>query len=207
MGRTRAVAVSREGWDGDKVPAPARVDGENARIYGWFARRPLAAAVALVCAAAVFLRVGLEPAGLLGAAFAVVVIAVATTDLEERRIPNSVILPAIVSLLVLELMIDADSVPKRLFVAVATGLFFLVPALFSARLVGMGDAKLGVLLGLALGSSVVPALFLASCAAAIVSLALIARHGRGQLQRHIPFGPFLAAGALVVVLAAPAGTL
>ena len=66
---------------------------------------------------------------------------------------------------------------------------------------GLGDVKLALLLGAALGLAVIPAMTLAVFAAFVVSVAVMVRGGVGARKTAIPFGPFLAAGALLVLLA------
>jgi leader peptidase (prepilin peptidase)/N-methyltransferase len=62
----------------------------------------------------------------------------------------------------------------------------------------MGDVKLAVLLGVALGAGVTTALVLGFLAAAPAALVVLARRGR---RATLPYGPFLALGAAVVLLA------
>jgi leader peptidase (prepilin peptidase)/N-methyltransferase len=63
---------------------------------------------------------------------------------------------------------------------------------------GMGDVKVALLLGAALGATVAVALVAAVAAAALAGGFMLARHGR---KSTLPFGPFLAAGAAVAVFA------
>lgn len=72
---------------------------------------------------------------------------------------------------------------------------------------GAGDFKLLAALGAWLGPlALIPLVFLAACSGALVGLALRAR---GQLRegRYVPFGPFLACAALVLVACRPATVL
>jgi prepilin signal peptidase PulO-like enzyme (type II secretory pathway) len=57
-----------------------------------------------------------------------------------------------------------------------------------------------LLLGAMLGSAVVPAALLGTLAGAAAAAVLLVRHGRSALGRTIPFGPFLAFGAIATVL-------
>jgi prepilin signal peptidase PulO-like enzyme (type II secretory pathway) len=61
----------------------------------------------------------------------------------------------------------------------------------------MGDVKLALLIGLALGDETGLALFVTALLSLAVSVFLVVRGGRAALRRSIPFGPLLAAGALV----------
>jgi leader peptidase (prepilin peptidase)/N-methyltransferase len=67
----------------------------------------------------------------------------------------------------------------------------------------MGDVKLAGVMGLYLGSSVIPALFVAFLTGSGVGLAIIARHGAAGRKMGVPFGPFLALGGIVAILVGP----
>ena len=69
----------------------------------------------------------------------------------------------------------------------------------------MGDVKLAAVLGLFLGRSVAVALMVGVFAGAIVGGLIMARVGVAQGRKTaVPFGPFLAVGGLVGLLAGPA---
>jgi leader peptidase (prepilin peptidase)/N-methyltransferase len=63
---------------------------------------------------------------------------------------------------------------------------------------GLGDAKLALMMGLFLGRAVAPAMFAGMIAGALVGAIIIARVGveKGR-KTKIPFGPYLAFGGLV----------
>lgn len=156
----------------------------------------LAGAGLAIASLAVF---GLTFHGLAAAVFCLSLVVVTAADLEYRLIPNRVVLPA--SVAVVALMTAADPSPEWLLAAAAAGaLLFLLALIYPAGM-GMGDVKLAVLMGAALGRTVVPALVLASLLAAIPALVLLARHGRAARTMGIPFGPFLALGSLVALFA------
>jgi leader peptidase (prepilin peptidase)/N-methyltransferase len=64
----------------------------------------------------------------------------------------------------------------------------------------MGDVKLAFLLGAMLGGAVVPAAVLGTLAGAAAAVVLLVRDGRRALGRTMPFGPFLAFGAIATAL-------
>jgi leader peptidase (prepilin peptidase)/N-methyltransferase len=68
---------------------------------------------------------------------------------------------------------------------------------------GMGDVKLAVLLGLSLGwlslGHVLLGLFLGFLLGSLVGVGLVATGVRSR-KDHLPFAPFLAAGAVIAVL-------
>jgi leader peptidase (prepilin peptidase)/N-methyltransferase len=130
------------------------------------------------------------------------VVPIAVIDLEYRIIPNRITGPGAVLAIALGLALDPSGEPGRLIAAVAAGGFLLIAALAYPGGMGMGDVKLAGVMGLCLGAAVAPALFVAMLAGVVVGVAVIARKGtRAGRKTAIPFGPFLALGALVGVFA------
>jgi leader peptidase (prepilin peptidase) / N-methyltransferase len=138
-------------------------------------------------------------AGAAAAVFCLALVVVTATDLSYRLIPNRVVLPA--AGVVLVLMTSAEPSPEWTLAALGAGLGLFVLALVYPAGMGMGDVKLAVLMGAALGRGVAAALVLAFLLAALPALALLVRHGRAGRTMGIPFGPFLALGSLVVLFA------
>jgi leader peptidase (prepilin peptidase) / N-methyltransferase len=137
----------------------------------------------------------------LGLIFCATLVTVTLADLERRVIPNAVLLAAAVAAVVILLAADPSALPERLLAAAGAGGFLLLCALAYPGGMGMGDVKLAAVMGLYLGSAVVPAMLVAVLAGTLVGVALIARHGSGERKRAIPFGPFLALGGVVGLLA------
>src|SRR5262249_62282956 len=77
--------------------------------------------------------------------------------------------------------------------------FLLVAALAYPGGMGMGDVKLALLLGVALGRTVPVALAVGMVAALVPSLVLLIKHGTAARKMGIPFGPFLAFGGVVAL--------
>jgi leader peptidase (prepilin peptidase)/N-methyltransferase len=69
-----------------------------------------------------------------------------------------------------------------------------------SRTVGMGDAKLALLVGLGLGGDALLGFFVTSFAAGGYALALILLRGSEARNEGLPFGPFLAIGAAVALV-------
>jgi leader peptidase (prepilin peptidase)/N-methyltransferase len=68
----------------------------------------------------------------------------------------------------------------------------------------MGDVKLAGVLGLFLGKSVGPALLIGLLAGSLFGVAVMARKGVKEGRKTtVPFGPFLALGGIVGILAGP----
>jgi leader peptidase (prepilin peptidase)/N-methyltransferase len=143
-----------------------------------------------------------DGAGLaLGLVFVTVLVAITLTDLERRIIPNKILIAGALAAVSIAAVTDPGSLPERAIAAAAAGGLLLAAALAYPRGMGLGDVKLAATMGLLLGRDVAPALFVALLAGSLVGLALIARHGAGARKRAIPFGPFLALGGVVGLLA------
>jgi len=78
-------------------------------------------------------------------------------------------------------------------------LFLFLAALAYPRGMGMGDVKLALLLGFAVGWTVPVALFAGMIAALVPSAVLFARHGSKARKMAIPFAPFLALGGVLAL--------
>jgi leader peptidase (prepilin peptidase)/N-methyltransferase len=133
------------------------------------------------------------------------VVPVALIDLEHRIIPNKLTAAGAVLALVAGVAFDPAGEPERLIAAAAAGGFLLVAALAYPGGMGMGDVKLAAVLGLLLGRAVAPAILIALVCGVLVGMVVIARKGaRDGRKTAVPFGPFLAVGALVSVFAGQA---
>lgn len=143
-----------------------------------------------------------DPAELaLGLVFVTTLVAVTVTDLERRIIPNKILFVAAVMGVAIAAATDPASLPERAIAAVAAGGLLFAAALAYPRGMGLGDVKLAAVMGLFLGRAVAPAILVALLAGSLAGLALIARHGAAARKRAIPFGPFLALGGVVGLLA------
>ena len=143
-----------------------------------------------------------EPAEIaLGLVFVTTLVAVTVTDLELRLIPNRILAVAAVLGLGIAAATDPAGLPERAAAAAAAGGLLLAAALAYPRGMGLGDVKLAAVMGLFLGRNVAPAIVVALLAGSLVGLAVIARHGAAARKLAIPFGPFLALGGVVGLLA------
>ena len=68
---------------------------------------------------------------------------------------------------------------------------------------GLGDVKMVLMIGLALGKYVGVAMFAAFALSTVFSMGLLVAKGLGGRKATFPFGPFLALGALVAILWGP----
>jgi leader peptidase (prepilin peptidase)/N-methyltransferase len=144
-----------------------------------------------------------DPARLaLGLALVTLMVPVVLIDLEHRLIPNRLTGPFAVLAVVLCIVLEPGLLPEHLIAGVAAGGFFLVAALAHPRGMGMGDVKLAGVMGLYLGRAVAPAILLGLVAGVLVGALIIARLGMAEGRRTaVPFGPFLALGAIAAFFA------
>ncbi|MDX6407666.1 MAG: leader peptidase (prepilin peptidase) / N-methyltransferase [Gaiellaceae bacterium] len=165
------------------------------------ARIPLVyPAVELVTAlllAGCVLSFGLTAKAAIAAFFSAVLVAVSAIDLEHRIIPNRIVLPATVLVLVANTARDLS--PEWALAALAGSGFLFAAAVAYPAGMGMGDVKLALLMGAALGRTVSVALMIGMLSAMVPSLVLLARHGAKARKMGIPFGPFLAIGSIVAL--------
>jgi leader peptidase (prepilin peptidase)/N-methyltransferase len=127
---------------------------------------------------------------------------ISVIDLERRIIPNKLIYPALVVAPLLLIVASVAGAPIDL-VRAAIGFAAYGGALFVVAIVsrgmGMGDVKLAALIGLVLGSLSLGHVAVAAGAAIVLgAVGAIVALARGAGRKGaIPFGPFLAAGAVV----------
>jgi leader peptidase (prepilin peptidase)/N-methyltransferase len=137
----------------------------------------------------------------LGLVFVTMLAAVTLTDLERRIIPNKILLVGTVVAVAIVAVGDPASLPVRLLAGVGAGGLLFLAALAYPRGMGLGDVKLAAAMGIFLGRNVIPAIFVALLAGSLAGLAIMARHGAAARKQGIPFGPFLALGGIVGLLA------
>ena len=146
------------------------------------------------------IRYGIHAETLVMVFFICVLVAISRVDLERRIIPNRIVVPAWIAVLLAHLAIHPHHWLEWLVASFGAGLFFLVVALVYPGGLGMGDVKLALLIGAALGWAVTAALLLGTLAGGVAAAAVLFREGSSARKRAIPLGPFLAGAAIVVVL-------
>ncbi len=158
-------------------------------------------AVGLLYAATVLVYRHDAAEALIGLVFVAMLAVVTLTDLERRIIPNKVLIVGAVLCLAIAVPTDPGGLPERAIAAAAAGGFFFLAALAYPKGMGLGDVKLAATMGLFLGRAVAPAILAALLLGSLVGLAMIARHGAAARKMAIPFGPFLALGGVIGLLA------
>src|SRR5215210_2722768 len=162
-------------------------------------RRIVAWAAATLAGGIVAVRYPGIPELLVAVAFLAVLAVLSVIDLEQRRVPNRIVLPAAAVALAAIAVLEPGNLVEAAAAGVVAFLFFLIPALVMPRAVGMGDAKLALLIGFVLGWDILPAFFVMSIAGGVAGLVMILSGRRGS---YLPFVPFLAVGAAYGLVAA-----
>ena len=163
---------------------------------------PLRGAVALAGAGLVAASFGrFEGWGdaLVAAYIVAVLAAVSVFDIERGIIPNRIVVPAAAIVLVSRIALTPGRTIEWVVSAVGAAGFLLLCHLVYPAGMGMGDVKLALLLGAALGKLVVAALLLGTVGAGLVGVAVILRRGAAARKQAIPFGPYLAVGTVVAL--------
>ena len=155
-------------------------------------------AAALLVAACV-LAFGLTFYAAIAAFFCCTLVAISAVDIEHRIVPDRIVLPATLVVLVAQMVRD-PSIEWPL-AAFGAALFLFVAAVVYPAGMGMGDVKLAVLMGAMLGKVVPVALMLGLVLGVVPSIYLLARHGRAARKMGIPFAPFLALGSVIALFA------
>ena len=168
--------------------------GDGRRLAGRVAATILAAAVVVLA----FASLPFDEAVV--AAFAgTVMVVLAAIDIERGIIPNRIVLPAAGIVLLAQIALFPDRTVEWVLAALISAFVFMIPQLLGRAWMGMGDAKLALLLGAALGRGVLGAVLIAFVCVFPVALAVLVQNGIRARKRTIPFGPFLSLGGLIVL--------
>jgi leader peptidase (prepilin peptidase) / N-methyltransferase len=206
-GRSRCPSCERQIRAADNVPVVSwlllggRCRDCRAPIAGRYLLVELLTAALFV---AVLVAKGLDGDAWLGLGFVALLVPVAFIDLEHGIIPNRLLLPGAAAGITLTALAGPGALPEHLAAGAGAFGFLLLAAVAYPAGMGMGDVKLAGVMGLFLGVSVVPAMLVAFAAGTLVGIAIMAREGAKARKKGVPFGPFLALGGLVGLLAGPA---
>jgi leader peptidase (prepilin peptidase)/N-methyltransferase len=164
-------------------------------------RYPLLELVTALLVAACFWKFGVSGDAVVAAFTCIVLVAISAVDIEHRIIPNKIVLPAAAIVLVANTLLH----PSPVWVIAAFGAsgFLFAAALAYPKGMGMGDVKLALLMGAAVGRAVPVAMMIGMMAALVPGIVLLVRHGSAARKMGIPFGPFLALGTVVALFAGP----
>ena len=164
-------------------------------------RYPLVELATALLVAGCFLRYGLSGKAFVGAFFVAVLVVLSAIDAEHRILPDKIVLPSFVIVLVANIALFPGQTLEWVLAALAASLFLFLALLAYPRGMGMGDVKLALLLGAALGKAVAVGMMIGMLAAVLLGAAMMIQHGMAARKMAIPFGPFLAFGAIVAYFA------
>lgn len=159
-----------------------------------------ASAAAVLLAGAALARFGVTANGIAWAAAELLLVFLAAFDIATRRVPNRVTAPAAFAVILLRVVFVHSALVEMFVAGAAAFAVFLLLAVFARGGLGMGDVKLAGLLGLLLGTAVVPALFLGVIAGGVASAAVLLTH-RGERGRTIAYAPYLCFGGAMAIIA------
>src|SRR5215204_304473 len=129
-------------------------------------------------------------------------ISLAVIDLEHRLLPNVIVGPATLVGLALSILADPAGWWTYPLSAIAVGgTLFVLVFLYPAGM-GMGDVKMGGMLGTFLGPYAALAVFLGALLGAATGGLLMAA-GKMQRRSALPFGLFMAVGGIIALFAGP----
>jgi leader peptidase (prepilin peptidase)/N-methyltransferase len=184
LARGKAAFPGWAGWDGARGRAATRV------------------VTAGLLAATVLVHHGDAAQLVLGLLLVAVLVPLTLVDVAVRLLPDRLTGAAAVAAILAGALLDPAGEVGRVVAGLVAGGAFLVAAIARPGDMGMGDVKLAAVLGLFLGAGVAVAVFVALVAGVVAGLALMARKGvRAGRATAIAFGPFLALGAVVAMLA------
>jgi len=173
----------------------------EARI-GW--RYPAVELATAVLVAACFLQWGWSGRALVNAYFCAALVVLSAIDAERRILPDLIVLPSFAIVLASNIALEPDRAVEWVAASLGASLFLFLALVAYPKGMGMGDVKLALVLGAALGKAVSVGMMVGMLSALVFSVFLFAQHGMGARKMYIPFGPFLAFGALVALFAGDA---
>lgn len=166
-------------------------------------RYPLVEALSGLLFAAVVFRFGIQPATAAMALFAWALLVITFIDLDHRIIPDVISLPGTILGLAFS-FVPGFPRPVDSVVGVAAGAGFLFLVLYAYEKImgeegmGLGDVKLLAMIGAFLGWQALPVTILvSSMTGSLVGVGYALIKGESVRKFPVPFGPFLALGAIV----------
>ena len=191
---------------------------ENVPIIGWLALRgrcrtcgerisivyPIVEAVTAVIFVCGYLIYGWTPLLAVRLVFACAMIVLFVIDLQHQILPNVITVPGIVIGVILSFFLPPGWFSSLLGVVLGGGVLLLIMEAYARARgfegLGMGDVKMLAMIGAFLGwQLMLLTLVLGSLAGSIIGVGLISTR-RGGMKTALPFGTFLAVGALVAAV-------
>jgi Flp pilus assembly protein protease CpaA len=202
---TREVeAAAHMGREAGAAPPPEQPWPEDR--YGWTAiERVLCPILGAIGFAAFAAHQPIGSGLLIDLLWVTVFVQIFGFDLKHRLILNRVTYPGVVAALALSFVTPGLTFVHALVGCAVIGVFFLLMNVMTRGGIGLGDAKLGVLIGATCGITLdldhlgaVYAVIYGIFLGGLVALVLLLLRLR-SLKDPIPYGPFLCVGAAVVL--------
>jgi len=131
--------------------------------------------------------------------YIIILIIIAVIDFKKGIIPNGIVYPAVIAVILLNLVSAGTSSIMTLIGGVSLAGFFLIASLLLKN-IGMGDIKLALLIGLMAGfPEGIIAIFSGIFIGGLVAIVLVL----GKIKERkdtMPYGPFLATGAMFTLI-------
>jgi leader peptidase (prepilin peptidase)/N-methyltransferase len=171
-------------------------------------RYPIIEVISGISVGLIAWKFGISSAAIALSVFTLTLITLAAIDLETHLLPDRITLPLIWLGLLYNLNTGYTDINSAVIGAVA-GYLILWALYWAFKLItgkegmGYGDFKMLSAIGACLGWELLPSVILiSSVTASVIGLLLIAFYGKKK-DAAIPFGPFLAVGALVIAYFGP----
>jgi len=191
---------------------------ENVPVIGWLALRgrcrtcgdaissmyPIVEAITAAVFVTGYAIYGLTPLLAVRLLFACAMIVLFAIDLQHRILPNAITLPGVIAGLLFSLLLPPGWLSSLVGVLVGGGILYVIGEAYyrwrGVEGLGMGDVKMLAMIGAFLGWQLtLLTLVMASLAGSIIGVLLIATRRR-SMQYALPFGTFLAVGALIAAV-------
>ncbi len=166
-------------------------------------RRWIVAAMTALLFAAVAVRIGFHPRLAPALLLTALIVPASVIDLRLRIIPNAINLPGAVLVYLTAVVAQPHRWAELLIGGVAAAAFLGLAWLIYPAGMGLGDVKMTLMIGLALGKFAGVALFAAFAISLVPSIGVLLLKGPRGRKVSFPFGPFLALGAMVALLYGP----
>lgn len=153
--------------------------------------------LALMC---LYLHFGLSNQFWIAGLATLFLIPIFLTDLRYHVIPDRIVIPGIIIVVVVHIWFGADVLNIFMAMVVGAGFFLWQYILSRGRWIGAGDIGLGALMGAVLGwPNILIALALAYLAGALIGIGLMI-FKKITVAGRLPFAPFLATATFITIL-------
>jgi leader peptidase (prepilin peptidase)/N-methyltransferase len=194
----RRLNVFAYGGSGQAEGSVARRLPFSLTSMSWRTWAFIAIAAALIAGAAVRYHNAGEAAVV--AVYIAVLVSCAATDLSSFRVPNAITYPATLFALLAAALMPHGDLGEALGGAATAAGFMIVALIISRGAMGLGDVKLAIFAGLALGWPLIgDALLLMALGGGAVAVVLLATGVRGR-RDPIPYAPFISAATIALIL-------